>query len=189
VEVQNAEDDSIEEQQEQLKKQMEQLKKHLRDNLTLYVTKLKATSGRNDIAHVFSNSFKQTIYKPTHAPIERRKNRSLFANVVDTMTQTDKEELLAMLADLSDIKELPGGFDTLNVAMSLQIYFLRSSLEKWQPNAKEKVSGRTPPKAYPPEGKGSNRERFNRLKQLFYFIWLVEATIEEKPIKVVFLKS
>ena len=79
IEEHIAADDSIKEQQEQLKKEMEQLKNHLRDNLTLYVnvTKLKATSSRNDIAHVFPNSFKQTIYKPTHAPIERRKNRSL----------------------------------------------------------------------------------------------------------------
>lgn len=100
--------------------------KVFREEILLYVTKLRHQVNRNDMAHVFSTSVKQVWMKiDTNA---KTKNRCLLDLPIPDLEDGYKKKLIAVLEDLAT--DMPNGFHALKNIISMQAYFLKTVLLK-----------------------------------------------------------
>lgn len=105
--------------------QVDQAMVNLRKDVVHYFTKLKADTQRNDIGHVFSTAVEQKVY--TSGPMGN-KNRALCDIPKWSISGEQKDSLIAMVDNLSNLSNLPGGLEVLTTAFPMQLFFLKKLL-------------------------------------------------------------
>lgn len=99
----------------------------LRQDAVLYFTRLKASSQRNNVAHVFSSAIEQRVYTTETMGNKNRALCNFLKTVVDSET---KGNLLAMVENLSDLSKIPGGLGALTLALPMQLFFLKQLITR-----------------------------------------------------------